>query len=241
MEKLIVSPGFVKKIEDEQDTQDQAITSNSTAIANLSETRIVSDVQIGSGESIIDLIASKIGSGGDLHGFLLFTCAGTLATDIPSTIDGISVGAYGQGWAEANGYYHSAYYRTTDGNVYTAHKVHSGTSWTWYNLNTTPMAITPTVPSGITLAYNGCYRVGNMIVISARLTNSNGFSVGTLLENFPMPKGSTVVSDGSAVVAVSNNRNKNITIIRNSGNKGYIYLAETISDTTLIINCTYIC
>ena len=35
MEKLIVSPGFVKKIEDEQDTQDQAIASNSQAIAKV--------------------------------------------------------------------------------------------------------------------------------------------------------------------------------------------------------------
>ena len=45
MEKLIVSPGFVKKIEDEQDTQDQAISSNSQAIVNLQddiETQVVS-------------------------------------------------------------------------------------------------------------------------------------------------------------------------------------------------------
>lgn len=66
-----------------------------------------------------------------MHGLILYTCSGSLPTDIPSIIDTVPVGSYGQGWIEANAYYHTAYYRDTSGNVFTAVKTHSGTSWNW--------------------------------------------------------------------------------------------------------------
>lgn len=62
-------------------------------------------------------------------GLVLFTCAGNLATDMPS-----SANKYGNGFIDASGYYHSAWYYADDHKLYIGRKVFSATSWTWYSV-----------------------------------------------------------------------------------------------------------
>ena len=116
-------------------------TSNTSACSDgglnaLNSNITTSKRNIESGDSLVGLIASLIGTGADLHKFLLFTCTGTRPTDLPAKIDGIDVTNYGQGWVEANGYYHTAYYRDTYGDVFTANKTYIESSWTWSAVST---------------------------------------------------------------------------------------------------------
>lgn len=173
----------------DSDSIEQAITNEHTervnvdnalqnAIQTLSETKLVSDTSIISGESLANIVASKLGTGANAHGFLLFTCLGTLPTDIPSTIDGISVSGYGQGWVEVNGYYHTAYYHTPEGNVFTGLKAHNSTSFVWNALEL-KSSIKSVSISGITTG-NGniqlpiAYWEGIPIAVKLKRTSDNG-------------------------------------------------------------------
>ena len=59
-------------------------------------------------------------------GLILFTCAGSLATDMPS-----SANVYGNGFINASGYYHSAWYHANNGVLYIGSKRYNQTTWTW--------------------------------------------------------------------------------------------------------------
>lgn len=123
MKESMVSPAIAK-----------ALDKTEQAVQALSVTKLVSEVAIDSGESLITLIQSKLGTG-QVHGIMLFTCTGTLPSDMQTTVDGITVSGYGEGLVEANGYYQTLYYRDTSGNIFTAHKNYSANAWgTWHAL-----------------------------------------------------------------------------------------------------------
>lgn len=111
-----------------------AVNAQNQAIQTLSETKLVSEASIDSGESLITLLQNKLGTG-QVRGVMLFTCTGTLPSDMQTTVDGVTVSGYGGGLVEANGYYQTLYYRDTSGNIFTAHKVYNANAWgTWHAL-----------------------------------------------------------------------------------------------------------
>lgn len=104
----------------------------------------------------------------------------------------------------------------------------------------TPQAISPIPVGNITIQYNGCYRVGKIVVIAARLSSAGGFINGDILNNLPVPKSATVLANGYSLSSVANNRNANLTLMRTDDAKGRLYLADAVSDEMMTVNCTYI-
>lgn len=92
----------------------------------------------------------------------------------------------------------------------------------------------------ITINDNQCYRIGRMVIVNIRFTNSGYTTRGNTFIN-GLPRGETTVADGSSFVAAANNRMANISICNRTGadNSGIIN-AETLSDQMYLVSVVYI-
>lgn len=230
---LDTDQALISVINSNSDKIDAFAGSTNQALSTLSETKIVNDDSITSGESLISLVQSKIGTGAT-HGVLLFTCNGTLPTDMETTVDGVSVGTYGNGLVEANGYYQTLYYRDTAGNIFTAQKAHNANAWgTWRALAQYERGIwIPHLYDYQTkvreLRQGEYFKIGNFVfaLLYADGPDLSGISTMMQIRNVPM----NMVMGGSFYLAALNGNGSNHAI---QGAAGSVYFRPNITSSQL--------